>query len=152
MAAFSSHQKETAAVVPKSVLAAGSTTTWKQNNWLQIHSDGRTLKPSANSFGHQSISGWDPNCPYNFQWVYTMAMDGSGYFFFITKKQQWHTAVLKTLDQTNFSLSQPFSKPFRGSWSGNGYRRLFSISSPRDSSCGGTQECCAAAHKMLANP
>ena len=117
-------------------VGSSSTTTWKQNNWLQKHSDGWTLKPSANSFGHQSISGWDPNCPYNFQWVYTMAMDGSGYFFFITKKQQWHTAVLKTLDQTSFSLSQPFSKPFRGSWSGNGWRRLFFISSPRNSSGG----------------
>ena len=42
----------------------------------------------------------------------------------------------ETLDQTNYSLSQPFSKPFRRAWSGNGWRRLFFISSPRNSSGG----------------
>ena len=42
----------------------------------------------------------------------------------------------ETLDQTNYSLSQPFSKPFQRAWSGNGWRRLFFISSPRNSSGG----------------
>ena len=67
-----------------------------------------------------------------------MAMDGSDYFFtfFFYHQETAVAAVLKTLDQTNFSLSQPFSKPFRQAWSGNGWRRLFFISSPRNSSGG----------------
>ena len=80
-----------------------------------------------------------------FHWACTMAMD------FLSHHQETATAVQlyssvwrsctqdagKTLDQTNYSLSKPFSKPFRRAWSGNGWRRLFFISSPRNSSgCG----------------
>ena len=67
-------------------------------------------------------------------------------FYLITKKQQrrrysrvWRSSTQdasETLDQTNYSLSQPFSKPFQRAWSGNGWRRLFFISSPRNSSGG----------------
>ena len=67
-------------------------------------------------------------------------------FYLITKKQQrrrysrvWRSSTQdasETLDQTNYSLSQPFSKPFQRTWSGNGWRRLIFISSPRNSSGG----------------
>ena len=74
-----------------------------------------------------------------------MAMDGGGYFLSHHQQQRrqysrvWRSGTQdagETLDQTNFSLSQPFSKPFRRAWSGNGWRRLFFISSPRNSSGG----------------
>ena len=100
--------------------------TPKQNNWLQKHSDGRTLKNFSQSLVGIPTVPISSNGHAPWQWMAAVI------FYLITKKQQrqqysrvWCSGTQdagETLDQTNFSLSQPFSKPFRRAWSGNGWR------------------------------